>query len=212
MESEAIKIFDEYRNEVGVATRKKAHQVGHWHETFHCWFINREEGMNYIYFQLRSETKKDFPNLLDITAAGHILANENVSDGIREVKEELGIALSDHELVSLGVIKDCIISKDFIDREFCNVFLYESNKKMNEYKLQREEVSGIFKVPFDEFCELWLGDVEEITVEGFQVSYDGHKVVLNMNVNKSNFVPHENAYYERLLALIRKRFEIYSNQ
>ncbi|WP_233522994.1 NUDIX domain-containing protein [Peribacillus saganii] len=59
-----------------------------------------------MYFQLRSEEKKDFPSLFDISAAGHILANETVEDGIREVKEELGIDISMNDLEYVGVIKD----------------------------------------------------------------------------------------------------------
>jgi isopentenyldiphosphate isomerase len=105
MESELIKRFDEHGNQAGVATREEIHKMGYWHETFHCWFIGREEGIDYIYFQIRSGTKKDYSNLLDITAAGHLLAHETIYDGIREVKEEIGIDVSFNELVPLGVIK-----------------------------------------------------------------------------------------------------------
>lgn len=75
MEKEKLKIFDEQRNHIGVATREEVHRVGHWHEAFHCWFISKEEGIDYIYLQIRSEEKKDYPNLLDITAAGHFIGS-----------------------------------------------------------------------------------------------------------------------------------------
>ena len=83
MEEELLRIFDSNRNAIGTAPRHEVHRFGYWHETFHCWFICREEGIDYIYLQIRSESKKDYPGLLDITAAGHLLATETVHDGVR---------------------------------------------------------------------------------------------------------------------------------
>lgn len=103
METELIKIFDDDGTSIGVATREEVHKKGYWHETFHCWFISREKGVDYLFFQLRSKEKKDYPNLLDIAAAGHILAHETVKDGIKEVNEEIGIDVTWDELISLGV-------------------------------------------------------------------------------------------------------------
>ena len=130
MESEKLKIFDEYRNQIGVATRKDVHKLGYWHEAFHCWFISEEKGTNYLYLQLRSHKKKDYPNLLDITAAGHLLANETVQDGVREIKEEVGIDIPFQELIFLGIVDYCVIREDFIDKEIANVFLYKSKKSV----------------------------------------------------------------------------------
>lgn len=70
MENEMLKIFDENKHQIGIATREEVHRLGHWHEAFHCWFVSREEEKDYIYLQLRSDMKKDYPSLLDITAAG----------------------------------------------------------------------------------------------------------------------------------------------
>ncbi|MBB6453277.1 isopentenyldiphosphate isomerase [Salirhabdus euzebyi] len=84
MDTERLKIFDDNRNELGVASREDVHKKGFWHETIQCWFISREQDADYIYFQIRSEKKKDYPGMYDITAAGHILANETVEDGVRE--------------------------------------------------------------------------------------------------------------------------------
>ncbi|MFS0639258.1 NUDIX domain-containing protein, partial [Mesobacillus foraminis] len=143
MENEQLKIFDEYRNQMGVATREEVHRLGYWHEAFHCWFISKEQGIDYIYLQLRSKNKKDYPNLLDITAAGHLLANETVQDGIREIKEEIGVDISFHELIPLGIIDYSVKRDDFIDKETANVFLYKSQKSFDDFTLQEEEVAGI---------------------------------------------------------------------
>jgi len=152
-----LKIFDDNRNQIGVATREEVHRSGYWHEAFHCWFISREEEKDYIYLQLRSDIKKDYPNMLDITAAGHILAHETVLDGIREIKEEIGIEVCINELESLGVVDYIVEKKNFIDKELANVFLYSYKNTFEDFKLQEEEVSGIFKAEFDDFFELWQG-------------------------------------------------------
>src|SRR5690625_3509946 len=69
---EMLNIFDDHKQPIGVATREEVHRMGYWHETFHCWFITLEGNQEYIDFQLRSPQKQDYPNLLDITAAGHL--------------------------------------------------------------------------------------------------------------------------------------------
>ncbi|CAH0347234.1 NUDIX domain-containing protein [Bacillus sp. CECT 9360] len=205
MENELINIFDEQRKKAGIATRAEVHKRGHWHETFHCWVISRQNGIDYIDLQIRSHLKKDFPNLLDITAAGHLLAHETVHEGIREVNEELGIRVSFNELLSLGVIKDRILTGDFIDNEFCHVYLYKSKYQLADYRLQQEEVSGIVRAKFDEFFELWTGARAELEAEGFEINDAGEKVSIHMRLDNSKFVPHEKPYYQAIVKLIRNQ-------
>ena len=208
MESELLKIFDEHKNPVGVATREEVHKIGHWHETFHCWFISRENGVDHIHLQIRSHTKKDYPNLLDITAAGHILAHESMYDGIREVQEEVGIDISFDELIPLGIINYCITMEDFIDKELAHVFLYEMKGTMDDYTVQIEEVSGIVKADFNHFSELWLGERDEIIIEGFEMNETGEKVSIHKTVDKSHFVSHELSYYESIITLMRENMKL----
>ncbi|MEW8972068.1 NUDIX domain-containing protein [Mesobacillus jeotgali] len=203
MENEKLKIFDEQGAEIGTAPRSEVHKAGHWHETFHCWFTERTGKEILLYFQVRSAVKKDYPGLLDITAAGHILANESAPDGLREVKEELGIDLSLEDLHSLGMIKDSLTSPGFIDNELCHVFLYDQHQPFDNFMLQREEVSGIMLAKLAEFEKLWFGKVQEITVEGFLVSGNNEKKSQSMLVTRSDFVPHEDAYIESVIKAIK---------
>ncbi|WP_391117428.1 NUDIX hydrolase [Psychrobacillus sp. L3] len=199
METELLKVFDGDRNEIGVATREEVHKLGLWHETFHCWCISKEKGKNYIYLQIRSESKKDYPGLLDITAAGHLLANETVRDGIREVEEELGISVSFEELLSLGIIDYSVTSGNLIDKELANVFLYDCSLSFDDFALQVEEVSGIVRVELKHFEALWLGELEELHAEGFEVISTGNRVSIKKKVTTNNFVPHEKSYYEAII-------------
>ncbi|RXJ04280.1 NUDIX hydrolase [Anaerobacillus alkaliphilus] len=202
METELINIYDEKRNHLGVATREEVHKEGYWHETFHCWLIKKELDTNYIYFQLRSSDKKDYPNLLDITAAGHLLANETVVDGIREVKEELGIDVPFDKLVPLGILKYCQTKPGFIDKELANVFLFHYENGFSEFELQEEEVTGIFRAVFDDFYQFCFNDLQEMIIEGY-VNHDKQNVIKKA-VGKRDFVPHEKEFYEDVARMINK--------
>ncbi|QNF29938.1 NUDIX hydrolase [Metabacillus elymi] len=205
MENEILKIFDDDRNQIGIATREDVHRFGYWHEAFHCWFISKERDTYYLYLQLRSATKKDYPNLLDITAAGHLLANETVQDGVREVKEEVGIYISFHELIPLGIIDYCVTKEDFIDKELANVFLYKSEKSFDDFTLQEEEVAGIVKVEFNHFVELWSGERETIKIRGFKINKDGNKILIDENVGRKKFVPHQTEFYKTVIQKMKEK-------
>ncbi|MCQ6562992.1 NUDIX hydrolase [Paenibacillus mendelii] len=202
MNNEVLKVFDGHGKELGVATREEVHRLGHWHEAIHCWFVHREEDIQYIYLQIRSPFKKDYPNLLDITAAGHLLAHETVNDGVREIEEELGIEVAMSQLIPLGVLHYSVTREDFIDKELANVFLYVSEITFDDFKLQQEEVSGIVRADFESFLALWLGGGDEINVKGYETDHAGTKVPVNKMVGKDNFVPHGISYYKDIINLI----------
>jgi isopentenyldiphosphate isomerase len=203
METEQLKIFDENRNPIGVASREDVHKLGYWHETFHCWFVRKEQERDYLYLQLRSKTKKDYPNLLDITAAGHLMADESVEDGVREIKEEVGIDIHFQDLIPLGIIDYCVKEEDFIDKEFAHTFLYKSEKSFDDFILQ-DEVAGIVKVDLNEFAELWFGKSEIIKITGFTVTEDGNKIYFEEHVGRGKFVPHQNKFYRTVLEKIKE--------
>jgi isopentenyldiphosphate isomerase len=207
MEQELLKIFDEDRKHIGTASRKDVHRLGNWHEAFHCWFVSRENGLDYIYLQLRSETKKDYPNLFDITAAGHLLADETVKDGVREIKEEIGIDVAFEELIPLGIFDYCVTKEDFIDKELANVFLYKSNNQLEDFTLQAEEVSGMVKATFDDFTDLWTGVKQTIEIKGYDINKNGNKTIIEEYVEREKFVPHHISFYQEVIHKIKEQLK-----
>lgn len=201
METEQLKIFDDHRKQIGVATREEVHRKGYWHEAFHCWFVNDD----HIYLQLRSDKKKDYPNLFDITAAGHLLFHETVQDGVREIEEEVGIKVPFNELLPLGVIDYCVTKENLIDKELANVFVYKCNLPHDHFTVQEEEVSGIVTARFHDFSELWFGEKEVIHIKGFKIDSSGNRLIIDEYVGKDRFVPHEIGFYQ---TVIRKIAEI----
>ncbi|MDQ0229921.1 NUDIX hydrolase [Metabacillus malikii] len=205
MEKELLKIYNEDSQQIGVATRDEVHNVGHWHEVFHCWFVQQERNRHYLYLQLRSHHKKDYPNLFDITAAGHLLASETVEDGVREIKEELGIDLNFRDLISLGMLKYSVANEHLIDNELANVFLYKCNLELDQFILQKEEVSGIVKVDLFAFQQLWLGERDTVNIHGFYQDEVGTKVLIESDVGRDQFVPHQASFYQQVISRIVRK-------
>jgi isopentenyldiphosphate isomerase len=192
---EVLSIFDENHQKIGEQSRAVIHTKGLWHETFHCWIVQIKKEVPYLYFQQRSKVKKDFPNLFDITAAGHILAHETVIDGLREVEEELGLILRMDELQSIGIIEDTILHGEFMDNEFAHIFMYNSVNEKLAFHLQEEEVSGIFCSPLSEVIQLFEMKVESISLQCVTSNEDVAEKIVTLN----DFVPHGKEYMNEVL-------------
>lgn len=190
---ELLKVFDSDYTYVKKESRDTVHAEGLWHETFHCWILDE----HYVYLQKRSSNKKDFPGCFDISAAGHLLADESVADGIREVEEELGVHVDSSRLSFGGVIRDVIEIGDFLDREFANVYLYHSSFTTSDFSLQPEEVDSIHLVKRHALAQLFAN--EQSTVPVISIA-DGSPSEIGL----SDFVPHEKTYFEKIGELLKK--------
>lgn len=199
MEQEIINVFNEKHEYTGTATRAEAHEKGLWHETFHCWLANEE----YIYFQIRSSQKRDYPGLLDITAAGHLLATETVEAGIREVKEELGLNLKIEEVVRMGMTSCSIVSEKMIDNEFCHVFINPFEHSWDVFAVQYEEVSGVVRAKLDEAEAFFLGKTVALNIEGYEFFPDGQRVHLARPVSATHFVPYREQYVVDVIHFVK---------
>jgi isopentenyldiphosphate isomerase len=205
-EKEMIKIFDENMKEIGVASRCEAHKNGLWHQTFHCWIVRKEGDKNYLLFQKRGENKKDFPSILDITAAGHIMANEGIEDGIRELNEELGINVDFKLLIPLGIRPEFIKSPNMINREFCHTFMYRIDQNLLDYNIQEDELDGLVQIEIQDGLKLFSGEVDKINASGFQIKYS-IKHPMNIEVSLYDIIPRHNRYYLKILIMAERYFE-----
>ncbi|MGM9950867.1 MAG: NUDIX domain-containing protein, partial [Lysinibacillus sp.] len=140
-----------------------------WHEVFHCWVLERIDEQWHIYLQLRSKLKKDYPRQFDITAAGHLLADETVEDGIRELKEELGVDAAFSDLHPLGVIAYKIENPFIKDFEFAHVFCYIGKNGFDQFTIQESELDGMYRLPLEQFVQFMNGKEEQAVVEGYEV-------------------------------------------
>ncbi|MFG1704970.1 NUDIX domain-containing protein [Nonomuraea sp. M3C6] len=193
---EHIDIYDANLRHLGTMERLQAHMEGKWHVTFHCWVVTAIDGGK-ILFQLRSKNMANFPDLLDVTAAGHLEAGERVADGIREVSEELGIDLPPDSLHGLGYRVEVADQENGQrNREYQAVFIAQVDLPLAEYAPQVEEVTGLLWLPLDAGIALFSDKAASATAHG--IRYDSATatwVPMKRTVEKLDFLPRIQQYY-----------------
>jgi len=181
MSDEVIDLLNENGSFTGKTVLKSfAHKNNLWHKSIHVWIFNKDKG---ILLQKRAKTKKLFPNLWDVSVAGHVQSGEDVNSvALREAKEELGINLNKKILKKIFQQKQSSnCGGGVFENIFCDVFTYQLSH-VPLFVLQKEEVDSVKFVPinilekdlFDEkkrvefipgVEEYWLKVIDEIKKE-----------------------------------------------
>ena len=138
-----------------VVAKSEAHRLGLWHRCFHCWICGSDAAGPYLLLQRRAATKDTWPGYLDITAAGHLSAGEETLDGLREIREELGLQVDPERLVPLGTVRVEQQLPAGYDRELHEVFLLHDNTSPEELRLQKEEVESVYRLDLDDVATLY---------------------------------------------------------
>jgi isopentenyldiphosphate isomerase len=206
--NEIIDIYDANLRRFGTADRLAAHLNGEWHQTFHLWIASSTAGGSLI-FQLRSPSAKNYPNLLDITAAGHLQAGEDVEHGVREVTEELGIVLDFAALHPLGYrVEVADQDNGQRNREYQAVFLTRDDRPSSEFKPDPGEVYGLIYVPISTGMELFSGGRQDLSVHG--IAYDkqsGAWQPVSDTLTLQRFLPRISKYYLTMLIMAERLLE-----
>ncbi len=208
MAGEMFDIYDEHDRWIGTAAREEAHAHGYWHHTFHCWLARAgENGEAMVLFQQRSAGKDTNPGRFDITVAGHLAAGESPKDAVRELEEEIGLEIGFDQLTYLVTIKEdaegVYHGKRIIDREVSDVFGYIADWEMTRFRLQEEEVAGVYEAPARDLIALMEGAIDELRASGV-VSRDGLLSISETTVTKGAFVPRDYGYYIDVFKRLRE--------
>lgn len=199
--TELLDIFDEDFKHIGVKSRADVHRDGDWHQVFQCWVIGREaDGREFLILQMRGPHQDTFPNMLDISAAGHMEAGETVEDGVRELEEELGLKVEFEDLISLGKRVSTKKYKDLIDCQVSNVFLYECNQPLGDYQYQKIEIDGLVKLRIDDGLKLFSGQLEHVEVEAVGLGQD------RLTIKATDFIQTLDNYVLKILILAKRYF------
>lgn len=153
MPEEWIDVLDAAGHFTGeTAPRSEVHRKGLFHRTVHIWIT---DGNGNILLQRRAKNKDIFPDMLDISCAGHLSAgNSSLEAALRELKEELGLTAMPEELKFLGTKESFTQGPSFTDREFNDIYLLHTQKRAEDLTLQKEEISDILFVSSDTFRKM----------------------------------------------------------
>jgi len=150
MADELITIYNENNSSTNIQKMKSmAHKNGLWHRCSHIWIYNSN---GEILLQLRTKNKKLYPNMWDISAAGHVGAGEDpIISALREMHEEIGLSIKQENLHFLKIKKKKTIYKEIKNNEFYYIYLLKFDGDIKKLTLQKEEVSKIKFLGIDAF-------------------------------------------------------------
>ncbi|NNN09171.1 MAG: NUDIX domain-containing protein [Acidimicrobiaceae bacterium] len=143
---------------VGEVSKSLAHRDGIWHATVHVWILDRE---GHLIFQHRSPNKEHYPDMWDVSVAGHIRQGE---DGAREVAEELGVVIELADLQFVGIATLDTALRDGRDREKPRVYLWRSDRTLDSFIFPDGEVVGLASVALDDLSPLLNGSRVTVTM------------------------------------------------
>ncbi len=159
LDGEPMELFDVLNSEGNPTGLRKergvAHREGAWHATAHIWIVRPDGNGSYeALLQKRSEKKDSNPGGYDISSAGHVMAGDTPLDSaVREMGEELGLAVTPEDLTFVGMHKGdyeaVFHGRPFKDKEYSSVYLYTKPVDIHDLSLQETEVSEVMWIDWD---------------------------------------------------------------
>jgi isopentenyl-diphosphate delta-isomerase len=169
--NELIDEFDAFGEKTGkVLNKRDVHRKELWHGVVHLWLYNRK---GEILLQLRAPTKEIFPDVWDVSVAGHIGAGDTpIQVTLREAAEELGIKIVPDNLQYIGITStnQLIPIKKYHHKVFNWTYLACIDAEVVDFSFQKEEVAGARWWKLDDF-ERALHDPKQSAQFAPQPSY-----------------------------------------
>jgi len=181
MAEELIDILTDDLTVIKTCLKSEAHKNGWLHPTVHIWFYTDKGD---ILIQKRAKNKSSFPHLWDVSVAGHIGAGEDIIiSAMREIKEEIGLAVGSNKLNKIGVFREKFEHGiGHIDNEIHHIYLCALETDISALSIQKEELS----------------EIQLISIDSLETAINGADF-------ETIFVPHYPDYYSFVLKSIRKQ-------
>ena len=159
---EYLDIFDENNKPLNdKKERKVVHEKGYWHREISVFIINENKD---ILIQKRAKDKLLAPDKWSL-CAGHVDSGETIMEAaIREVKEEVGIKdIGPADFILFDIQKAEKKHGDIINNHYKYCYILKTNYKESDFVIQKEELSEVKYVSYDELKSLTKKDSENYT-------------------------------------------------
>jgi isopentenyldiphosphate isomerase len=182
--------------------RALVHRDGDWHRALHVWVAGvDEQGAPFLTFQRRSPRKDTWPNRYDATVGGHYRAGETLAETLREVEEEIGVAVDAAMLRPLGV-RVCANEREdgIIDREIQDVLLRRDDRRLTAFAPNPAELAALARFPLETLIPFLAGEAEALP--GLAL-VPGETVEQPIVAARDEFIPTVDRYFLRVAIAAR---------
>lgn len=174
MQQEFFDVLDENGNKTGkIKLRSEVHRDGDWHKVVHIWILNNKGD---VLLQRRCATKDSYPNMLDISCAGHLsVGDDSLKGAIRELKEELNLDIKPEDLQFIKTLKNSSkYTEKFINNEFADLYILITDKSIEEMSYQESEISEIFFISYKNFKDMVINKQPDLLIhdEDFEIIFN----------------------------------------
>ncbi len=152
--------------------------------------------------QRRSAAKSKFPNCLDLSATGHLQSGESPRDGVRELREELGIEPEEHSLRYVGRRLLADDGGEGLNRELVNLYFVKDDRPLEAFVPHDEEVAALVEVTAADLLGLLDGHPSEIPAMECRT---GSTELTEIKVGAADLVPAVDGYWT-VLAVMAQRY------
>ena len=184
---------------VEVRPRSHVHQLGLWHQVFHCLIVRPTAES--VVLQRRSPLKRAFPDKLDLTATGHLSAGETPLDGVRELREEMGVGFEPERLVPIGQRLLADDGGEGINRELVHLFFLADDRPIDRYEPAEDEVSALVEISAVDFVSLLADRAATISAQ----SWSSAGGLVTATMARSELVAETSGYWS-VVAIMAHRF------
>jgi isopentenyldiphosphate isomerase len=179
-----------------VKPRAAVHRDGDWHRSIHVWVAGTDERGPFLIFQRRAVAKDTWGGKLDATVGGHFRAGETLAETLREVDEEIGVAVNPADLIPLGVrVSVSEVGSDIRDHELQSVFLWLDNRGLLDFAPDPIELAALIRFPIDALLAFFHDGAASIQGSS-RAPRSNH--VETVGVGQDDFIPSVDRYYYRV--------------